>query len=245
MFPKSKILSPNSNLATSQTVNVVISDACKTKTDVVTNEPKSERMDKCPPEARSAESSVKQTPSNPATSTTSARSASAPLERSPPPSDNPYAYVPPLPPDSTSVNYCSPDEAQGARAFSSIKTRDVNLTQSPNNMSDKDKNDTIEFLKLLLKSYINNPIKYNGYIICTVPLLERLIELLTGCDECSVITADPEMNCCGKEISTHIVPVSKIWVKNGNDTEIFKYKYSQYLQLFEEYNVSLKLVYIE
>ena len=217
MFPKSKILSPNSNLATSQTVNVVISDACKTKTDISTNEPKSERMDKCPPEARSAESSVNQNPSNP-------------------PSDNPYAYVPPLPPDSTSVNYCSPDE---------IKTRDVNLTQSPNNMSDKDKTDTIEFLKLLLKSYINNPIKYNGYIICTVPLLERLIELLTGCDECSVMTADPEMNCCGKEISTHIVPVSKIWVKNGNDTEIFKYKYSQYLQLFEEYNVSLKLVYIE
>ena len=56
MFPKSKILSPNSNLATSQTVNVVISDACKTKTDVVTNEPKSERMDRCPPEARSADS---------------------------------------------------------------------------------------------------------------------------------------------------------------------------------------------
>ena len=227
MFPKSKILSPNSNLATSQTVNVVISDACKTKTDVVTNEPKSERTF-CP-EARSAESSVKQTPSNPpATSAASTTST--------PPSDNPYAYVPPLPPESTSVNYCSPDE---------IKTRDVNLTQSPNNMSDKDKNDTIEFLKLLLKSYINNPIKYNGYIICTVPLLERLIELLTGCDECSVMTADPEINCCGKEISSHIVPVSKIWVKNGNDTEIFKYKYSQYLQLFEEYNVSLKFVYIE
>ena len=215
MFPKSKILSPNSNLATSQTVNVVISDACKTKTDISTNETKSERSKG--PDTQGVESSVNQNPSNP-------------------PSDNPYAYVPPLPPETNSVNYCSPDE---------MKTRDVNLTQSPNNMSDKDKNDTIEFLKLLLKSYINNPIKYNGYIICTVPLLERLIELLTGCDECSVITADPEMNCCGKEISTHIVPVSKIWVKNGNDTEIFKYKYSQYLQLFEEYNVSLKLVYIE
>ena len=33
MFPKSKILSPNSNLATSQTVNVVISDTCKTTSD--------------------------------------------------------------------------------------------------------------------------------------------------------------------------------------------------------------------
>ena len=215
MFPKSKILSPNSNLATSRTVNVVISDACKTKTDISTNETKSERSKG--PDTQGVESSVNQNPSNP-------------------PSDNPYAYVPPLPPETNSVNYCSPDE---------MKSRDVNLTQSPNNMSDKYKNDTIEFLKLLLKSYIDNPIKYNGYIICTVPLLERLIELLTGCNECSVMTADPEMNCCGKEISSHIVPVSKIWVKNGNDTEIFKYKYSQYLQLFEEYNVSLKLVYIE
>ena len=126
-----------------------------------------------------------------------------------------------------------------------VKSRAVNLTETPANLSEKDKTDTIEFLKLLLKSYMNNPIKYNGYIICTIPLLEHLIELLTGCDNCEVITADPELNCCGKEISTHIVPVSKIWVKNGENTEVFKYKYSQYLQLFEEYNVSLKFVFIE
>ena len=72
-----------------------------------------------------------------------------------------------------------------------------------------------------------------------------MLELLTGCDECTIMTADPEMSCCGKEISMHIVPVSKKKEKNGNDTEVFKYKYSQYLQLFEEYNVSLKFVYIE
>ena len=210
MFPKSKILSPNSNLATSQTVNVVISDTCKTTSDN----------------------------SNKALSSTPC--ASAPLEHSPPSSSNlltptnPYSAIP----NNETVVYQSPTDAD-------VKSRAVNLTETPANLSEKDKTDTIEFLKLLLKSYMNNPIKYNGYIICTVPLLEHLIELLTGCDNCEVITADPELNCCGKEISTHIVPVSKIWVKNGENTEVFKYKYSQYLQLFEEYNVSLKFVFIE
>ena len=200
MFPKSKILSPNSNLATSQTVNVVISDTCKTTSDN-TNK----------------------------TSLSSPPSSSNLLTPT-----NPYSAIP----NNESVVYQSPTDAD-------VKSRAVNLTETPANLSEKDKTDTIEFLKLLLKSYMNNPIKYNGYIICTIPLLEHLIELLTGCDNCEVITADPELNCCGKEISTHIVPVSKIWVKNGENTEVFKYKYSQYLQLFEEYNVSLKFVFIE
>ena len=210
MFPKSKILSPNSNLATSQTVNVVISDTCKTTSDN-TNE------------SRFAENGVRnKTLSSPPSSSNLLTPT------------NPYSAIP----NNESVVYQSPTDAD-------VKSRAVNLTETPANLSEKDKTDTIEFLKLLLKSYMNNPIKYNGYIICTVPLLEHLIELLTGCDNCEVITADPELNCCGKEISTHIVPVSKIWVKNGENTEVFKYKYSQYLQLFEEYNVSLKFVFIE
>ena len=210
MFPKSKILSPNSNLATSQTVNVVISDTCKTTSDN-TNE------------SRFAENGVRnKTLSSPPSSSNLLTPT------------NPYSAIP----NNETVVYQSPTDAD-------VKSRAVNLTETPANLSEKDKTDTIEFLKLLLKSYMNNPIKYNGYIICTIPLLEHLIELLTGCDNCEVITADPELNCCGKEISTHIVPVSKIWVKNGENTEVFKYKYSQYLQLFEEYNVSLKFVFIE
>ena len=208
MFPKSKILSPNSNLATSQTVNVVISDTCKTTSDN-TNK----------------------------TSLSSPPSSSNLLTPT-----NPYSAIP----NNETVVYQSPTDADVKEPLArALASRAVNLTETPANLSEKDKTDTIEFLKLLLKSYMNNPIKYNGYIICTIPLLEHLIELLTGCDNCEVITADPELNCCGKEISTHIVPVTKIWVKNGENTEVFKYKYSQYLQLFEEYNVSLKFVFIE
>ena len=99
------------------------------------------------------------------------------------------------------------------------------------------------FLKLVLKSYMDNPIKYNGYVICSVSLLQQLIETLTG-EECEVNTSDPEVNCCGESVKVNIVPVAKIWVKNGDNSEIFKYKFSQYLQLFEEYRISLKLVYV-
>lgn len=122
--------------------------------------------------------------------------------------------------------------------YSNIAQRDPGEVHYSTNSSE------LGFLKLVLKSYMDNPIKYNGYVICTVPLLEQLIETLTGCDDCVINTSDPELNCCGESVKVNIVPVSKIWVKNGDSSEVFKYKYSQYLQLFEEYRISLKLVYV-
>ena len=103
---------------------------------------------------------------------------------------------------------------------------------------------TINFLKLILESYMNNPIKYNGFIICSVPLLEKLIETLTNCEDCSVDVEDADVGCCGV-VNNKIVPVSKIWVLVNGNNEVFKYKYSQYLQIFEEYRISLKYVYTE
>ena len=103
---------------------------------------------------------------------------------------------------------------------------------------------TINFLKLVLESYISNPIKYNGYVICSVPVLENLIETLTSCDDCDVEIADFETGCCGTS-TAHILPITKIWVKNNGSSEIFKYKYSQFLQVFEQYHISLKFVYVQ
>ena len=125
-----------------------------------------------------------------------------------------------------------------------IKSRDVNLEDSPEKLSQKDTISTINFLKLLLESYINNPIKYNGYIICSVPVLENLIETLTNCDDCDIQIADIETKCCTIS-SKNIIPITKIWVKNNDSCELFKYKYSQYLQIFEEYHISLKFAYLE
>ena len=124
------------------------------------------------------------------------------------------------------------------------ETREVNLNDSADKLNKEDSVATINFLKLVLNAYMNNPIKYNGYVICSVPALENLIETLTSCDDCDVEIPDIEGGCCGTK-TTHIVPISKIWVKNNGSQEIFKYKYSQFLQTFEEYNISLKFVYVE
>ena len=123
-------------------------------------------------------------------------------------------------------------------------TRDVKLNEPAEQLTNEDKISTINFLKLVLESYMNNPIKYNGYIICTVPLLENLIETLTSCDDCDVQISDIETKCCGTS-KIKIVPVTKIWVRNGDTTELFKYKYSQFLQVFEQYHISLKFIYVE
>lgn len=124
------------------------------------------------------------------------------------------------------------------------KTRDVRLNDTPNNMTDKDKDETIQFLSYLVEAFYNNPIKVNSYVICSVPLLEKLIETITGCDECDVQTEDFETSCsCSSKVK--VIPVNKIWCRTGDSSEIFKYKYGQYMQIFERYHISLKLVSVE
>ena len=140
---------------------------------------------------------------------------------------NPYANIS----DTGAVNY--------------VQTRDVKLEEPTLSLNNTDLKQTLDFTKLVLESYMNNPLKYNGYIIVTVPLLEHMIEILTGCDECEVVTSDPEMQCCGHELSTPFVAVVKIWVTVNGTKTIFKYTFSQYLQLFEQYNISLKLVNVQ
>ena len=121
--------------------------------------------------------------------------------------------------------------------------RDVKLEEPAEKLTQEDSIATINFLKLILAAYMNNPIKYNGYVICSVPVLENLIETLTSCEDCSIEIADVDAGCCGTQ-TTHIVPITKIWVRNGETTEIFKYRYSQFLQTLEQYNISLKFAFI-
>ena len=158
------------------------------------------------------------------------------------------------------INVILPQSNTADEASVSISTRDVKLDNiapeeivtkasiaTPEEIVTKNKEDsisTISFLKLILQSYMNNPIKYNGYVICTVPLLEQLIEIITGCDDCSIEIPDLELGCCGS-IQNKILPITKIWVRNGDSSEIFKYRYSNLLHIFEEYRISLKFIYSE
>ena len=123
-------------------------------------------------------------------------------------------------------------------------TREVKLEQPAEELTTIDSIATINFLKLVLEAYMRNPIKYNGYVICSVPVLENLIETLTSCDDCDIDVADFEGGCCGAS-TNRIVPITKIWVKNNGSNEIFKYRYSQFLQVFEQYRISLKFAYVE
>ena len=122
-------------------------------------------------------------------------------------------------------------------------TRDVKTDEPAEQLNQTDAISTINFLKLVVGAYMNNPLKYNGYVICSVPALENIIETLTGCEECSIDIEDDAAGCCGK--LKKIVPIAKIWCRTDETSEVFKYRYSPYLQTFEEYRISLKFVYVD
>ena len=172
-------------------------------------------------------------------------------------STEPQPIYPPPPPPPVEEQVESPykniDADTGAVQYGT--TRDVKLgsiaagnnscEEHAQKLTAEDSIATINFLKLLLDSYMNNPIKYNGYVICSVPVLENMIETLTSCDDCSVdFAVDPDAGCCGSS-KVKIVPVSKIWVRNAETSELFKYRYSQFIKVFEDYHISLKFVYVE
>ena len=154
--------------------------------------------------------------------------------------------IPPLPPTPTPA---PPIEEHGENPYQNLDpgavnytTRDVKLEEPAEKLTHEDATATINFLKLVLAAYMNNPIKYNGYVICSVPNLENMIETLTSCDDCSIDFADIETSCCGSSSKIKIIPVTKIWVRNNETSELFKYKYSQFIKVFEDYRISLKFV---
>ena len=170
-----------------------------------------------------------------------------PIQPQPQPPNTSETEQPPIYPTETNDNECQyePNPYKSIQPGEvSYQCRDVNLEEPTEKLSKEDSIATINFLKLVVQAYMNNPIKYNGYVICSVPVLENLIETLTSCENCDIEINDIDAGCCGGS-TNHIVPINKIWVRSGETNEIFKYKYSQFLQTFEQYNISLKLAYVE
>ncbi|MBR6906985.1 hypothetical protein IKN40_00285 [bacterium] len=97
------------------------------------------------------------------------------------------------------------------------------------------------FLKAILRIYIGQKIYFNGkYIVCTLSELVELIQLLTNCE--AEIEVEPfEVSCCGANSSPYS-KVSNIWIIKDGQKSIFKYVYSQFLSLFDEFKISLKVV---
>ena len=218
VLPRARILSPQIRQRTNQTTNQTVNVILPQQPKQINND-----VQPVPPPATP-------TPQEPITANEE-NTSYQPREPQNDYESNPYKNLQP-----GEVEYNSPN---------GCVSRDVNLNDPAEKLNKEDTIATINFLKLVLASYMNNPIKYNGYVICSVPVLENLIETLTSCDDCNIEIPDVEAGCCGASATTHIVPINKIWVRNGETSEIFKYRYSQFLQIFEQYNISLKFVFVD
>ena len=98
------------------------------------------------------------------------------------------------------------------------------------------------FLRAILKIYIGQKLYFSGkYIVCTLPELIELIQLITN-GEIDIEVEPFEVACCGKNSSYS--KIANIWVNKDGQRSIFKYSYSQFLSLFDEYRISLKVVRI-
>ncbi len=102
----------------------------------------------------------------------------------------------------------------------------------------------IEFLKKLITVYMSTTRLYSDQqIVCSKDELIDLISTLTSCTV-EIDTADIDIDCgCCSEIEIPYDTVSTIWVTDATGTKsVFKYQYPQYLSLFDQYGICLKLV---
>ena len=79
-------------------------------------------------------------------------------------------------------------------------------------------------------------------IICKKDELINLIQTLIG----GIVEIETEpMDCecgCMEKIELPLYNITKIWITIDDVKSIFKYSYPQYLSLFDDYKISLKLV---
>ena len=98
-----------------------------------------------------------------------------------------------------------------------------------------------KFLKAILKIYINQKLYFSGkYIVVDINELAELIHIVVN-DIVEIEVEPIEVNCLGNPKLPYS-KVANIWVNKNGQRYIFKYTYPQLLTLFDEYNISLKVV---
>ncbi len=117
-----------------------------------------------------------------------------------------------------------------------VASRDVELME---NLDDLEKQN--QFLEMLVEVYENNPLRYNGYLICKSNLLMNMIKLLTSCDKVDLIINEDVVctGCCSQSKYTF---VSKILITKDGKSEDMKYKYNDVYSKFIKHGISLKIV---
>lgn len=157
--------------------------------------------------------------------------------------NNPYATatatVNILPPDAK-VKYVEGDiavvepnsEQRNASTFNmepSVRSRGINTDNAG------------AVYELLLKAYINNPLRLNQYVVMSGDELCALIKELTGVKSVE-IEAEVDISCCGRPSKFNTI--KNIICINEFGTRLdFEIEYNKDYRLLEDYRISTKLTY--
>ena len=117
--------------------------------------------------------------------------------------------------------------------------------RSVNEVSIEDLQSQNEFLKTILNIYMNQKLYFSGkYIVCTPDELINLIKLLTASEQVEIETEPIEVSCLGNPKLPY-AKIVNIWTFKDGQRSIFKYTYPQFLSIFDECKVSLKVVRVQ
>ncbi len=133
---------------------------------------------------------------------------------------------------SESVQYPPPVE---------IIEREIPIIEPDDSTGVSDLQDSVEFLKLVIEAYQNNPIYYNKLVLLTDETLCNMIQTILHADSIS-ITYDEDFDayCCA--LSSSFSKIDGIYVVKDGATYNFKYNYNDVYNLFGLYNISLSYV---
>lgn len=101
-------------------------------------------------------------------------------------------------------------------------------------------NDSIEFLKLVIRAYKDNTIYMNKYIVLTDTDLCNMLQTLLHAEQIEIVYDDDYDACCTK---SKFSKISKVFIHKNGQVHNLKYAYSDIYSMFETYAISLKFVY--
>ena len=154
-----------------------------------------------------------------------------------------YSTSNPVITNNISISNCETGDEKSIQVIEKQSVEDNNISNIPESISQSEPSliqSENRFLKAILRIYIGQKIYFNGkYIVCTLQELIELIQIITN-GEIDIEVEPLEVACCGA--NSLYSKVANIWVTKDGQRSIFKYSYSQFLSLFDEYRISLKVV---
>ena len=152
-----------------------------------------------------------------------------PDEPEPAPSNefNPYANV-----EGGEVAYPPPIQERSVETAKETTNELQALIRSKDNI--------INAFALMLDILEHNPLIINKYVVADLDSLTLLISYLTEADRVDIQESlDIDCSCSGHP---KYVPIDKIYITKGNDTQNFKYQYPNANKILDDHHISVKFV---